>query len=79
MEESVPEVLKREIMDPIGASSSWNWYGYEKSKILDHTEQKIKKETKATIRCIDDTFSDEGICIISGKKSKQLVYFAKAY
>ena len=45
----------------------------------DHTEQKIKKETKATIRCIDDTFSDEGICIISGKKSKQLVYFAKAY
>ena len=25
----------------------------------DHTEQKIKKETKATIRCIDDTFSDE--------------------
>ena len=45
----------------------------------DHTEQKIKKETKATIRCIDDTFSDQGICIISGKKSKQLVYFAKAY
>ena len=41
--------------------------------------QKIKKETKATIRCIDDTFSDEGICIISGKKSKQLVYFVKAY
>ena len=34
LEESLPEVLKREIMDPIGASSSWNWYGYEKSKIL---------------------------------------------
>ena len=33
-QESLPEVLKREIMDPIGASSSWNWYGYEKSKIL---------------------------------------------
>ena len=43
------------------------------------SEQKIKKETKATIRCIDDSFSEEGICIISGKKSKQLVYFAKAY
>tara|TARA_Y100000813_G_scaffold35926_1_gene23988 strand:- start:24 stop:1496 length:1473 start_codon:yes stop_codon:yes gene_type:complete len=43
------------------------------------SEQKIKKETKATIRCIDESFSDEGICIISGKKSKQLVYFAKAY
>ena len=34
LEESLPEVLKREIMDPIGASASWNWYGYEKSKIL---------------------------------------------
>tara|TARA_B100000963_G_scaffold359853_1_gene388498 strand:+ start:18102 stop:19574 length:1473 start_codon:yes stop_codon:yes gene_type:complete len=45
----------------------------------DESEQKIKKETKATIRCIDESFSDEGICIISGKKSKQLVYFAKAY
>ena len=33
-QESLPEVLKREIMNPIGASSSWNWYGYEKSKIL---------------------------------------------
>ena len=43
------------------------------------TEQKIKKETKATIRCIDESFSDEGTCIISGKKSNQLVYFAKAY
>ena len=43
------------------------------------TEQKIKKETKATIRCIDDSFVDEGMCIISGRKSKQLVYFAKAY
>mgnify|MGYP001157060366 FL=1 len=50
-----------------------HWDGSEES------EQKIKKETKATIRCIDDSFTDEGICIISGRKSKQLVYFAKAY
>ena len=33
-QESLPEVLKKEIMDPIGASTSWHWYGYEKSKIL---------------------------------------------
>ena len=33
-QESLPEVLKKEIMDPIGASTSWNWYGYENSKIL---------------------------------------------
>ena len=50
-----------------------HWDGSEES------EQKIKKETKATIRCIDDSFTEEGICIISGRKSKQLVYFAKAY
>lgn len=50
-----------------------HWDGSEE------TEQKIKKETQATIRCIDDSFVDEGMCIISGRKSKQLVYFAKAY
>lgn len=25
----VPEVLKKEIMDPIGASTTWRWFGYE--------------------------------------------------
>ncbi len=33
LKEPLPEILKREIMDPIGASSSWRWYGYEKSKL----------------------------------------------
>ncbi len=42
--------------------------------------QKIHTEIiPKTIRCIDDSFTDEGVCIISGRKSKQLVYFAKAY
>jgi CubicO group peptidase (beta-lactamase class C family) len=27
----LPEVLKREVMDPIGASDSWHWEGYENS------------------------------------------------
>jgi CubicO group peptidase (beta-lactamase class C family) len=27
----LPDVLKREVMDPIGASSSWHWEGYENS------------------------------------------------
>ena len=27
----LPSVLKDEIMDPIGASTSWRWYGYENS------------------------------------------------
>ena len=27
----LPEVLREEIMDPIGASSTWRWHGYENS------------------------------------------------
>jgi len=29
--EPLPEILKDEIMDPIGASTTWRWYGYEHS------------------------------------------------
>jgi CubicO group peptidase (beta-lactamase class C family) len=29
----LPEVLREEVMDPIGASSTWRWYGYENSWI----------------------------------------------
>ena len=44
------------------------------------TEEKIKKETKATIRCIPIDFQKEkGLCMISGKPSTQRVLFAKAY
>ena len=43
------------------------------------TEEKIKKETKATIRCIPEENSEEGKCIVSGKKSTKRVVFAKAY
>jgi len=28
---SLPQVLKENVMDPIGASSTWRWYGYENS------------------------------------------------
>ncbi len=44
------------------------------------TEEKIKAETKATIRCIPlDQEVEEGSCIYSGKQSKGRVIFAKAY
>ena len=44
------------------------------------TEEKIKDETKATIRTIPlDGKMEEGKCIYSGKPSKQRVVFAKAY
>jgi prolyl-tRNA synthetase len=44
------------------------------------TEQKIKEETKATIRCIPlDNKKENGTCIYSGKPSEQRVLFAIAY
>ena len=44
------------------------------------TEQRIKDETKATIRVIPfDSNEEDGKCIYSGKPSKKRVLFAKAY
>ncbi len=44
------------------------------------SEDKIKEETKATIRCIPiDAKEESGTCIISGKPSAKRVLFAKAY
>ncbi|MDR1973125.1 MAG: proline--tRNA ligase [Bacteroidales bacterium] len=44
------------------------------------TEDKIKEETKATIRAIPfDTVSEDGKCVYSGKPSARRVLFAKAY
>lgn len=44
------------------------------------TEEKIKEETKATIRCIPlESKLEPGVCVYSGKPSKQRVLFAKAY
>ena len=36
---SLPKVLKKYIMDPIGASNTWRWYGYDESmQIIDGVE-----------------------------------------
>ncbi len=44
------------------------------------TEEKIKEETKATIRCIPlNNPQENGLCIYSGKPSTQRVLFARAY
>ncbi|MDE5417708.1 proline--tRNA ligase [Ancylomarina sp. DW003] len=44
------------------------------------TEEKIQSETKATIRCIPfDNEEEEGVCMVTGKPSKQRVVFAKSY
>ena len=44
------------------------------------TEEKIKAETKATIRCIPlDAEEEAGKCIFTGKESNRRVVFARAY
>ena len=44
------------------------------------TEEKVKNETKATIRCIPfDQIKEEGTCMVTGKPSQGRVLFAKAY
>jgi prolyl-tRNA synthetase len=44
------------------------------------TEELIKQETKATIRCIPlDAKGEDGVCLFSGNPSSKRVLFAKAY
>ena len=44
------------------------------------TEDKIKEETQATIRCIPlDEDNESGVCMVTGKPSARRVVFAKAY
>ncbi len=44
------------------------------------TEEKIKQETQATIRCIPlDAPLEEGKCMVTGKPSSKRVIIAKAY
>lgn len=44
------------------------------------TEEAIKEQTKATIRCIPlDNPKEAGSCILTGKPSNQRVLFARAY
>ena len=45
------------------------------------TEERVKNETKATIRCIplDDTDAEPGCCMVTGRPSTRRVLFARAY
>jgi len=43
------------------------------------TEEKIKDETKATVRLIPLEDGEEGECMVTGKPSKQKVLFARSY
>ena len=64
----------KKVLDGKGGFVSAHWDGTAE------TEDKIKEETKATIRCIPlDRKEEAGVCIYSGKPSQGRVLFAKAY
>jgi prolyl-tRNA synthetase len=62
------------VLEEKGGFISAHWDG------TGETEELIKDETKATIRCIPFDFSVEpGVCVRTGKPSERRVLFAKAY
>ena len=64
----------KQVLEEKGGFISAHWDGTVE------TEKRVKEETKATIRCIPlDSKEEEGVCIFTGKPSKQRVLFAKAY
>jgi prolyl-tRNA synthetase len=64
----------KKLLEEKGGFISAHWDGTA------DTEEKIKEETKATIRCIPlNNIQEEGKCIYSGKPSMQRVLFALAY
>jgi len=64
----------KKILDEKGGFVSAHWDGTQE------TEEAIKNEVKATIRCIPlDAKEEEGKCIYSGKPSGRRVLFARAY
>ena len=64
----------QEVLESKGGFISAHWDGTTES------EDKIQQATKATIRCIPfDNPQELGVCVFSGKPSKERVLFAKAY
>jgi len=64
----------KQVLEQKGGFISCHWDGTSEA------EEKIKEQTKATIRCIPlDGVMEEGKCVYSGEKSSQRVIFAKAY
>jgi len=64
----------KKLLDEKGGFIYAHWDG------TSETEEKIKTETKATIRCIPlNNKQEQGVCIYSGKPSSQKVVFARAY
>ncbi|WP_462319269.1 proline--tRNA ligase [Marinilabilia sp.] len=64
----------KKVLDEKGGFIMAHWDGTAE------TEEKIKQETKATIRCLPiDGPNEPGKCMVTGKPSERRVLFARAY
>jgi prolyl-tRNA synthetase len=64
----------KDVLNNKGGFISAHWDG------TPETEEQIKNETKATIRCMPLEYEEEeGVCVYSGKPSTRRVLFALAY
>ncbi|GBF19514.1 proline--tRNA ligase [Arenibacter sp. NBRC 103722] len=64
----------KEVLESKGGFISAHWDG------TSETEELVKEQTKATIRCIPiDAKEEAGVCMVTGKPSSKRVLFAKAY
>jgi prolyl-tRNA synthetase len=64
----------KQVLEEKGGFVSAHWDG------TGETEERIKEETKATIRCIPlDNPREDGTCVFSGRPSRERVLFAIAY
>ncbi len=64
----------KKVLEDKGGFISAHWDGSRE------TEERVKEETKATIRCIPiDALEEAGVCMVTGKPSNKRVLFAKAY
>jgi prolyl-tRNA synthetase len=64
----------KKMLDEKGGFFLAHWDGTKE------TEEKVKEETKATIRCLPfDMGVEQGSCMVTGKPSARRVLFARAY
>jgi len=64
----------KKVLEDKGGFLSAHWDG------TPETEELVKEQTKATIRCIPiDAKEEAGVCMVTGKPSSKRVLFAKAY
>ena len=64
----------KKVLEEKGGFIAAHWDGSKE------TEERVKEDTKATIRCIPiDAIEEDGVCMVTGKPSSKRVLFAKAY